>query len=399
MLALAGVLAFRGLPPAAMGELTLVVAWATFLRLVCAGGVPLILRRDYRQGASESRRLFRDGTAIVLRMWALALAIGVCAAWTLSGRNLAMVFLLIALHHLFGTLLDCYRAIQVAQGLVTGAAILDLGSGLLLLACTAAAFLISRSALLAFALAYAVSGFLSLPLAVIAVPKLHRPAWVLSAGASVLALGSLPFLVEALIVNGYFRLSTNVVYVLDSPAMSGVFATAQSLALLLGVIPSTIGTAALPRIVTAAQISAAELRAEVRRLWYLTVPLGAIVVALAAGSSPYWIPIVLGPKGRDVVPYFVLFAVSRFPAFVTVPALFALDAMKLQRRRVVVATGAAVASLAIGLPATRQFGGIGMSATLSALEFGVATAYVVFFRAALRDWHPSSDQLAVSKGA
>ncbi len=398
MLALAGVLAFRGLPPTAMGDLTLTVAWATFLRLVCAGGVPLILRRDYRQGSSESRTLFRDGTAIVLRLWAAALVAGVGIAWRFGGREVAVVFLLVALHHVFATLLDCYRAIQVAQGLVKRAAVIDLGSGFLLFACTAVAFLISRSTLLAFGLAYAVSGRLSVAFAAVAVSNLHRPAWTLSAGASVLALGSLPFFIEALIVNGYFRLSANVVYVFDSPAQSGVFGTAQSLALLLGVIPIAIGAASVPRIVAAAEHSVTELRVEVDRLWRATLPAGAIVTVLASGSSPFWLPILLGPKGRDVVPHFILFALSRFAVFVSIPAMFALDAMKLQRRRVAVAIAAAIATFSIGLPLTRKFGGLGMTGTLSVLEFGVATAYVGFLPRALRDWHPPADQANPLRG-
>ena len=395
MLALAGILAFRGLPPAAMGDLTLIVAWATFLRLVCGGGVPLILRRDYRQDSSDSPTLFRDGTAIVLRLWALALLTGVALAWQFAGRELAVAFLLVALHHLFGTLLDCYRAIQVAQGLVKRAAAIDLMSGSLLLACTGAAFLTSRTVLLAFALAYALSGVLALGFAAITVPLLHRPAWVLSTGASALAWGSLPFFIESLIVNGYFRLSANVVYVLDGPAESGVFGTAQALAILLGMIPLTIGAAALPRIVAAARNSAGELRVEVWRLWRSTLPLGAVLVAMVTGSSPFWILIALGPKGRGVVPHFVLFAASRFLVFVSIPALIALDAMRLQRTRVKVALGAAVATIVIGVPATRLFGGIGMTATLSLVECGVATAYVVFLRRALRDWHVSPDQNVV----
>ena len=398
MLALAGVLAFRGLQPTAMGDLTLAVAWATVLRLVCAGGVPLILRRDYRQGSSQSRTLFRDGTGLVLRLWAVGLVSGVGIAWRLGGREVAVVFLLVALHHAFGTLLDCYRAVQVAQGLVRRAAVIDLGSGFLLFACTGVAFLISRSALLAFGLAYAVSGFLSVVFAAVAVPNLHRPTWALSAGASVLAMGSLPFFIEALIVNGYFRLSANVVYLSDSPAGAGVFGTAQSLALLLGVIPITIGAAAVPRIVAAAEHSATELRIEVERLWRATLPAGAVVTMLASGSSPVWLPIVLGPKGRDVVPHFILFALSRFAVFVSIPAMFALDAMKLQRRRVSVAIGAAIATFSIGLPLTRQFGGLGMTGTLSVLEFGVATAYVEFLRRALRDWHPPTDQAIALRG-
>jgi hypothetical protein len=57
-----------------MGDLTLAVAWATFLRLVCAGGVPLILRRD--------REFFRISALFETAprsstLWAVALVAGV----------------------------------------------------------------------------------------------------------------------------------------------------------------------------------------------------------------------------------------------------------------------------------------------------------------------------------
>ena len=65
----------------------------------------------------------------------------------------------------------------------------------------------------------------SVAFAAVTIPNLHRPTWMLSAGASV--LGGPYLFHQALILNGYFRLSANVVYVFDSPAGSGVFGTAQ----------------------------------------------------------------------------------------------------------------------------------------------------------------------------
>jgi O-antigen/teichoic acid export membrane protein len=191
---------------------------------------------------------------------------------------------------------------------------------------------------------------------------------------------STPYFLEALIITAYFRLTVVLVYNLDGPAASAVFSTGQGLGLLLGVIPINAGLAALPRIVEAARTSPIALDGVIRLIWRQLVPLGLLTTLVACATAHWWLGWILGPKSQGVWIHFVLFGASRLAVFVSVPAIFALDALRRQSLRVRVSVISGISVAVIGIPLQLVFGAFGMSAYLAVLEIAIAVAYVHLLR-------------------
>lgn len=384
VLALCGVVAFRALTLEQMGHLSLAISVATFLRFVCGGGAPFVLRRDYRRNSPHSAAIW--SAALLLSGGSLALCFVIVPplAWGFEGPVLALSLALVMAYHGAGAITDCYRSLHIAEGESIRAALVDVVPAAILLGLTLLVVVVGKASDSVLAAAYAAAGVGSVVVAsslAVNPPSFRVPP--LSAFWS-FTRQSFPFLLEGVIVNAYFRLSAVVLYARLGADSVALFTTGQAIGLLFGMLPLNVGNAAFPRIVAAARTSSSELRSVVRLLWLRTLVPGVVVVGLVVFLSPWWLPVVLGENAAGVVPHFVCFAISRLAVFVSAPAIYALDALRMQRTRVWVSSTLLGFVAVFAFPAMAAFGSVGMSLTLATAEFVSAALYVNLFLRASR---------------
>lgn len=384
ILAVCGVIAFRALTLEQMGHLSLAVSVATFLRFICGSGAPFVLRRDYRRDSPDRGALW--SAAMVVSAGGLAscflLAPGIALATT--GPALALLLALVLTYHGAGAITDCYRSLHIADGESTRAALVDVVPAALLLALTLGVAASGRATETTLAVAYALAGLASIAVAAWLAVSPPEFRWPAGRALRAFARQSVPFLLEGVIVNAYFRLSSVLVYAGPGPDAVALFTTGQAIGLLFGMLPLNIGTAAFPRIVAAATSGHGALREVVRMLWVRTFLPGLLAVGVAVVSAPWWMPLLLGENGPGVVPHFACFAISRLAVFVSAPAIYALDSLRLQHARVWVSLTLLALVGALSFPAISAFGALGMSLTLAVAEFASAGIYVSLFLRATR---------------
>lgn len=388
VMALAGIIAFRALPLAEMGVLSVAIAVASSLRVVCAGGVPLVVRRDMVLDSERSYAIWNSGLYLVALTSCVCLIISPLVFWGLRAENLLLIFILVMFYHAFGAITDTYNALLIAKSHIRECTIVDISAAISLFMFTFLAWMISWKSALPYAAAYTLAGICGILVAYgyirqdlnFKIPVRHDLADMLKQ--------SIPFAIDAIIITAYFRISVAGVYWLDGEDSSALYAAGQSFAFIIGMVPARIAIAALPRLVTAAQCSSEALSQSVNKLWRYLIPMGGIIVAGSLMTCPWWLPLILGEKGEGAVIHCILIGLSRFPVFISTPAVFALDVMYLQKLRVIISLSIGISLAMLGIPMTIMYGAIGMSIALLMVETGGAAAYVILYLVRIRTWKP-----------
>jgi O-antigen/teichoic acid export membrane protein len=306
----------------------------------------------------------------------------------LRAKGLLIVFMLVLFHHSLGAVTDAFNALLIARSRMKACTIVDVVIALALLIFTVISWLVGWKSALPYALAYAIAGILGTLLAYTNIRHYFRFEMPDQKHLENMLRQSLPFAIDAIVITAYFRLSVAGVYWLDSDASSALYATGQSFAFLIGMVPGRIALAALPRLVISAKKSAEALKQSVDRLWLYFIPMGAVIVGGAVLTCSWWLPLILGAKGKGAVIHCILIGLSRLPVFISTPATFALDAMMLQKLRVWISLFAGVLLAILGIPLTSHYGGVGMSIALLIVETIGAAAYVIMYLIKIQEWKP-----------
>jgi O-antigen/teichoic acid export membrane protein len=392
VMALAGILAFRVLPLAEMGVLSVAVSIASALRFFCAGGIPLVVRRDMVLDSERARALWNSSIFLVGVSSLICLVGSPLVLLGLRAESMFLVFVMVLLHHVLGAYTDTYNALLIAKSRAKASTIVDVTVAISLLAFTCIAWALGLKSAFPYALAYTLAGLFGISFAYGYAQKYRGFRMPERRDLSATLRQSVPFAIDAIVITAYFRLSVAGVYWLAGEAPSALYAIGQSFAFLIGMVPARIAMAALPKIVVAAQTSAEALAGSVKQLWRYFIPMGVLIVGGSVLTCQWWLPLVLGQKGNAAVIHCVLIGLSRFPVFISTPATFALDAMRLQKMRAMISFLVGISLAVLGIPLTMMYGATGMSIALLVVETVGAAAYVAMYCAKIRVWKPILDQ-------